>query len=221
MRRVTAALLAAAIVITACSSPKSAIERVTSAAKKTTDERTARFRQVAPGRTSNGVIDLEHHRLMMQTLIGGVAVESVTNGGTIYIHLPALAPQLGGKTWISAAPADLPKAARLKGLATLIAQVPSIEPTSTIAQLAQTKSAVKIGEAKVHDADTTRYRAIVGTKKVTVDVWVDGHGRAARIRDNTGETTTTELWDFGRAVKVQPPRPADTAPLDVLLRSAP
>lgn len=182
--------------------------------------------------TGSGVFDFKARRGRLTIGLGtpGLAVDDESNqaevvliGDTAYVKVKALEASLKGKQWF--------KVTGQAGGDVLA----NSDPAAALSSLrGQTGDVSTVGKEAVRGEATTHYRANVDLvvaaeaqgasaaaveklkalpqRVVPLDVWVDGDGRARRLRmgvgGNAGDTITVELYDFGTAVDVEPP-PAD------------
>jgi hypothetical protein len=194
------------------------------------------------------------------------AIMDFRDGVLEYMKIPGLAQELDGKHWVK-----LDVGAAIKSLcpdldfASLL-QAQSGDPTSGLQQLETADKVTVIGKEKVRGEQTTHYGVDVNLAKVVdsmpadaretmrqlaafyvdpvqhADVWLDGDGRARRVRQTIdaanmklpaclsktsaqspfqGKTTiTTEMYDFGKEVEVSIPVANDTADFQELMQQA-
>jgi hypothetical protein len=149
------------------------------------------------------------------------ALDEVLDGTILYVKSPLLAAAIPpGKTWLKV---DLKKAGKAGGvdLSTLTAQ----DPAQALTYLRSLKGVTKIGAEQVDGVSTTHYRAQIDVAKLspaaaaqvgaaTYDVWVgdDGYIHRVRVVASSGAkvTATSDLSDFGAAVKVTVPTAAQS-----------
>lgn len=186
--------------------------------------------------TGTGDFDNTKHvgSVVAHAVVQGVDLEidEVLAGSTLYMKSPFFAAMLPkGKTWLKL---DLAKAAKTKGIDfdSLISQ----DPSRNFTELEASGDAVKVGEETIDGVTTTHYRGHVDISKIPqgekiqratgveygpYDVWIgkdDGLVRrlATSYSYNVGgERQTANLTmnfsNFGNAVTVQVPAPADVA----------
>lgn len=239
MRRAMLALVLLPLVLAACGggskhatngSPKSIVE---DAALKTQQAGSEHLRLSATADTAgqqvaitgNGVFDTKRHlgSLHVDLNAGGInaTLDEVLDGNILYVKSPLLAAAIPpGKTWFKV---DLTKAGKAGGVD--LSQLAAQDPTQALNYLRSLKSATRIGTEQVGGVSTTHYRAQVDTSKLsaaaaaqvgdaTYDVWVGDDGYVYRVRavttSGTKVTATSDLSDFGAAVKVTVPSAAQS-----------
>jgi LppX_LprAFG lipoprotein len=175
--------------------------------------------------TGTGVFDTKRHlgSLHVDLNAGGIGatLDEVLDGNILYVKSPLLAAAIPpGKTWLKV---DLTKVGKAGGvdLSNLTAQ----DPAQALNYLRSLKSATKIGTEQVGGTSTTHYRAQIDSTKLspaaaaqvgdaTYDVWVgdDGYIHRVRVAATSGAkvTATSDLSDFGAAVKVTVPSAAQS-----------
>jgi hypothetical protein len=252
MRRSGLPALAAAVlcvVMAACSDGDSgdAAEVVRASPAKTIDSGTSRVALEVNLETGtggqaavrgDGVFDMRAKRgtftLDLGALagsLGGGNVESVLDGQTMYVKLPAPAAS-AGKPWFRV---DLASAAQQAGVNLgSLGQLRQSDPTQALEYLrGATDDVRRVGEEQVRGVSTTHYRATVdlnkaaaslppdaraandelvkslGTSTLPSDVWIDDDGRVRRMRfsldadgSGPGPATTVNLELFEFGVPV-------------------
>lgn len=191
----------------------------------------------------SGVFDTGPDRsgqLSMKVDLRGVPVpiDSIIAGNVLYLRSSAFS-QLGlsgDKQWVKL---DLGQLARQRGLDLSSLTNTSPTPDSALSYLRGTSKVQELGSEKVGNVDTTHYRARVdleraaarskgsereslrrlirttGTRKIPIDVWVDGKGYIRRLQyaqpagGGRAVKLTMNLHDFGAPVSIHPP-PADS-----------
>jgi hypothetical protein len=92
------------------------------------------------------------------------------------------------------------------------------DPSKLLDYLRSTSNVQKVGAATIRGVATTHYVARIksGTKRVPLDVWVDGNGLVRRLHvDSQGVNASVDLFDFGD-VGVDVPPSSDTVDLSNL-----
>jgi hypothetical protein len=234
MRRVGVALAVVLVVglLGGCGKRTNAVQTVAGAATKTTEAHTAKVSMTmksdsgpfANGVTEEGGFDFGNRRGrfgfdMAQFGIPGAqgkveAVFDFSAGLVMYIRMPQLAPELGGKEWMKIDASALGKASGVDFNS--IIQNQSSDPTSGLQQLRGATEVTKVGSEVLRGATTTHYRLVVDldkavqqtpeagraamqklmelytVKTLPAEVWIDGQGRARRYR-TTIDTATLKL----------------------------
>jgi hypothetical protein len=175
--------------------------------------------------TGGGDFDTKAHRgsMSVDLSLGGLngTVEEVMDRTVVYVRsdlLAALLPGAGTK-WVKL---DLAKIATAQGLAisSLLAQ----DPAQSLGLLEKSSSDVtKVGEAQLHGAATTHYRARIDLSKVSgatsgtgrYDVWIGGDGYVHRVKamvtsGGVTSSVTTDFSEFGEPVSVKIPAASNT-----------
>ena len=158
--------------------------------------------------TGSGAFDTKNRRGTMHVDLSAdtlsAALDEVLVGTTAYVRSPLLAATLPhGKKWLKI---DLAKAGKAAGfdLSLLAAQ----DPGQALAYLRSLKSVTVVGNEKIDGESTTHYRALA-PGAATYDAWVgdDGYVHRVRVVTTSGSkvSATTDLSDFGAAVKVTVP----------------
>jgi LppX/LprAFG-like lipoprotein len=175
--------------------------------------------------TGTGDFDTKRHlgSLHVDLNAGGInaTLDEVLDGNILYVKSPLLAAAIPhGKTWFKV---DLAKAGKAGGVD--LSQLTAQDPAQALNYLRSLKGATKIGTEQVGGTSTTHYRAQVDTAKLsaaaaaqvgdaTYDVWVGDDGYIHRVRVTTTSgakvTATSDLSDFGTAVKVKVPSAAQS-----------
>jgi hypothetical protein len=93
-------------------------------------------------------------------------------------------------------------------------------PSEALDRIAKIGAVRTVGRDEVRGVATTRYAATDRRTDYRYDVWVDGEGRAVKIRadttldDGTKLSGTMEIYDFGTPVSIE--APTDSKPLDLM-----
>ncbi len=233
MRRIVVASIGLLLALSGCggaSSESNPLAVIVLAADKTQEAGTARvwMDMQMEGRTglitstADGVMDMASGRgevtmeMDMPDLPAGTpalgTIETVFEGTTIYMKMPALAAQLPpGKPWMSF---DLQEVGEEMGLDFgALMQSGNSDPTQSLQYLRGAAGEVEtLGEEQVRGVQTTRYRASVsfdkmieqapedlrprleptvdavaewiGADEIPVEVWIDEQGRMLRQKQN-------------------------------------
>lgn len=191
--------------------------------------------------TLTGEVDARTKRSSARFDLGGTPVEMVSDGSTLYLHLPEEARgAIGGKAW-----AKLDLATVAPGLGPLSGDA---SPMQSFDQLRKAGTSVdEVGEEEVRGTKTTHFKTVLDLTAaidqlgggalgdqaeplrrqlaaVPVDVWLDGEDRIRRQRTTldlslpgltgataTKVTTTIEAFDYGKPVTIELPKPEDVS----------
>lgn len=160
-----------------------------------------------------------------------MTIRDVLAGTKVYASSDALGALLpSGKSWL-----EIDYAAAAKKLGVDVASIGAQSPTVTLQQLEQSGHTKKIGTETIDGVQTTHYQATVPEKnaltlanlskgKVSiqpVDVWVDANGLVRRVHFSYSaqepgagglltNDTTLDVSNYGEAVNVTVPSPAET-----------
>lgn len=209
---------------------------------------------------ATGALDFDTHKGTMHLELQGRPVDDVIDGTTVYERIPGLEQEVG-KPWVKIDLDTLGKAAGIENLGSLT-QGQSNDPTAALDALrGASKDITTVGHESVRGTRTTHYHAtadlelaasksppqrqatlrqlakVLGVTTFPLDVWVDGAGRARRLRESMdfskanfpnvpksrvpkSMTLSYELYDFGVAVHATTPPPDQVADFATLLDKA-
>ena len=85
----------------------------------------------------------------------------------------------------------------------------ALDPRAELRELRAVEYLQDLGEERVRDVPTTRYRAQVGPR-TTTDVWIDERGRIARL----GSERMSVFYTYGKPVTISVPDVNDRTPSD-------
>lgn len=173
------------------------------------------------------------------TVPGGSAtqVEEILLDGDLYMKMPELTAQSGGKPWIRISLSKMGKAAGVN-MGALMDESSQTDPATNMKMLTASKDAHKIGAQTINGVSTTHYagtysmRAAMaklpaekqaamkkamdtsGIDKMHYDVWVDGQSLPRKLMIATAAGATTQMTmtmtytDFNKPASIKRP-PAD------------
>jgi hypothetical protein len=211
------ALLLAVLPLAACGGTAnlSSADSLTRAADKTTSVAGAHFtldaRITALGKplavSGTGEIADHGQKLHVRVTVptASAPIEAVAADGSFYVRGGPVDSFANGK-WVRVKADD-----RSLNLG-------EADPTKLLGYLRSTSNVQKVGAATIRGVATTQYVAHIkaGTKRVPLDVWVDGSGLVRRLRvDSQGVNASVDLFDFGN-VEVAVPPSSDTVDLSNL-----
>jgi hypothetical protein len=211
------ALLLIALPLAACGGTAnlSSIDPLTRAADKTTGVAGAHFtldaRITALGKpvAVNGTGEIADHgqklHLRVTVPMASAPIEAVAADGWFYVRGGPVDSVANGK-WV-----------RVKADGQSF-NLGAADPTKLLAYLRSSSNVQKVGAATIRGVATTHYVAHVkaATKRVPLDVWVDGGGLVRRLRVNAQNVdASVDLFDFGD-VSVAVPPSSDTVDLSNL-----
>jgi hypothetical protein len=221
----------AAFVLTACGSDgesgSATSVDVAHAAAKTVDAGSARVEITGSGPgsfTGEGEFARDRGRLAMHFEDEGEFtppgdVEMIFADGAVYMSLDAVsefAPPgvYEGKTWLKIE-LDSSEASDFADFTALF----SGDPTRILRELGGAEDFQEVGREEVRDVEATRYRGTIDGDRI--DVWIGDDGLVRRFEiveesSEDGETTTltTEFYDFGAELDVEPPPADEVATMD-------
>ncbi|TDC31108.1 LppX_LprAFG lipoprotein [Micromonospora sp. 15K316] len=162
-------------------------------------------------------------------------------GTAIYVEIPeAERASADGKRWMKL---DLAAAGAPAGM-DFSKQFEDVDPTKQVKTLLATEGVKVVGEETINGTRTVHYTVTApvatylgqvdakvrpqveeqlakqGVKDVTVDVWVDEQYRPRRVHSVMGTMSdlTVDYTDYGKAVNIETPPPAETADLAEMLK---
>jgi hypothetical protein len=167
----------------------------------------------------NGVVDFAARKAQAHLDAGGLELNGVVDGDTVYMQ----SPLLGANTWYRVdTTAD-----NSGGLSDIWAQV--VDPTQLFGRIQDAASSmVEVGSEQVNGVQATHYHGELDLQKAAqmggtttafasdpVDVWVDGQGLVTRVQVSatsggdqgsaSSGTITVDLHDYGKPVTVDVP----------------
>lgn len=200
--------------------------------------------------TAEGVVDFDAAEGALTVTAGGEELEVVFQGATIYQRLPDAAAAAAGRDWVRIDLDAVGEAVGVEGLAELV-RSRSSDPSAALQYLRGAAGSVRtVGDEPIRGVRTTWYETTIdvgraaggapagvartirqieevfGVSRIPTDVWIDGDGRARRLRQEIDYSAaggsgrfppgalpqrvdlTVELYDFGVPVSVRAP-PAD------------
>lgn len=173
---------------------------------------------------------------------GPLEIETIFVDGVIYQRIPGFAEQLGTDAeWFS-----IDAEAQIPGIAELIEQAESADPTQSFDLLQQVADVEEVGTEEINGVSTTHYRAqarlgdlleqggidpnTLGAsadvdQQVPIDVWLDDEGRVRQLTQDVevegiATTTTIEILEYGVDAEISPPPADNTADLAELIEQA-
>jgi hypothetical protein len=182
-----------------------------------------------------GVVDLGDPVKAEMTTAGPDGTPTTVRmiGSMVYVEIPAEdRASIGGKRWMKL---DLAAAGEQAGM-DFSKQFEDIDPTKQVKTLLATEGVKVVGEETVNGARTVHYtvtapvatyleqldaklRSAVeqqyakqGVKELTIDLWVDEEYRPRRASLDMGKMgdMTIDYTDYGKAVNIETPPPAET-----------
>ncbi len=190
----------------------SALQTVQAAATKTSAASTADLSATiksdtgpfAKGLTYTGGFDFAAHRGRLQfdpaaLGIPGVsgnleAVFDFSSGLVVYVHFPALASRLGGKSWLKVDAAALSARATGVDLNSLL-QGQSSDPASGLRLLAGATQVTKVGSESVRGTPTTHFHVIIDVDKAAASAPPQSQAAMRKLADlYTVKTIPVDAW---------------------------
>ncbi|WBB67602.1 LppX_LprAFG lipoprotein [Micromonospora sp. WMMD812] len=190
-----------------------------------------------------GVIDLGDPVKAEMTTAGPDGAPTTVRmiGAVIYVEIPAEErASTGGKRWMKM---DLTAMAGQSGM-DFTKQFEDVDPTKQVKTLLATEGVTVVGEETVNGARTVHYTVTApvatylgqvdaalragieqqyakqGVKEIKIDLWVDEQyrpRRAAMVMGTMGDMTV-DYTDYGKAVTIETPPPAETADFAEMLQ---
>ncbi|MER7336036.1 MULTISPECIES: hypothetical protein [unclassified Micromonospora] len=190
-----------------------------------------------------GVVDLGDPVKAEMTTAGPDGTPTIVRmiGSVVYVEIPAKdRASIGGKRWMKL---DMAAAGEQAGM-DFSKQFEDIDPTKQVKTLLATEGVKVVGEETVNGAATVHYtvtapvatyleqldaklRSTVeqqyakqGVKELTIDLWVDEQYRPRRASLDMGKMgdMTVDYTDYGKAVNIETPPPAETADFAEMLQ---
>ncbi|MEO3777523.1 hypothetical protein ABGB16_11890 [Micromonospora sp. B11E3] len=189
-----------------------------------------------------GVVDLGDPVKAEMTTAGPDGTPTTVRmiGTAIYVEIPAEdRASTGGKRWMKL---DLATVGEQAGM-DFAKQLEDVDPTKQVKTLLATEGVTVVGEETVNGARTVHYAVTMpvatylgqldagarsgveqqlakeGVKEVKIDLWVDEEYRPRRAGIVMGDMVdmTVDYTDYGKAVNIETPPPAETADFAELL----
>ena len=221
---VVSVIALAGLVVAACGESATPLETVRSAAAMTETVKTAQISEriqgsqgpLAKGLNYVGGFDFADHRGRLSVDASGLGVPQLgskidaifdySNGLVMYMHLPQLSSELGGKQWIQMDLGALIQKAGINVNFGSIMQSESGDPASGLRLLAGASQVTVVGSEEVRGVSTTHYRvvedltkavqmapasarpelqklvALYKSPKLPAEVWIDDQGLIRRER---------------------------------------
>jgi hypothetical protein len=214
MAKLAGVLVAVVLVAGACggSGGTSALQTVQASAGKTTAASTVELSATiksdtgvfAKGLSYTGGFDFAAHRGRLQFDPAALAIPSVSGkfeaifdssaGLVIYVHFPALASQLGGKSWVKIDAGALGSKASGVDLNSLL-QGQSSDPTSGLRLLAGATQVTKVGSESVRGTPTTHFHVIIDIDKAAAAAPAQSRDAMRKLADRyTVKTFPVDAW---------------------------
>ncbi|MBQ0900618.1 hypothetical protein [Micromonospora sp. U21] len=223
---------------------KGSLQKTIDATDKT-ESMTVTMKGTAGGQkiSMQGVLDLGDPLKAEMTTAGPDGTPTTVRmiGAVMYVEIPAKDREnTGGKRWMKM---DLAAVGEQAGM-DLSKQFEDVDPTKQVKTLLATEGATVVGQETVNGAATVHYTvtapvatylgqvdaelragvekqyAKLGVKEIKVDLWVDEQYRPRRVGMLMGTMgdMTVDYTDYGKAVTIETPPPAETADFAEMLK---